>query len=342
MAPITVGDVRFTGPALAACLYFPKQLEHLLSPRSKAWITSPLVVRTLAAIIGLDLLRKTSNMLSQRVSNNGKCVKFVPSKELVLITGGCSGIGLLMAKEFAKRGAKVVIVDLNPPQETLPENIHFYQSDVTSVDAVGATASLIRKEHGDPTVLVNNAGVGTLQSILDGDEKSVRNTFDVNTISHFWTTREFVPAMVKKNHGHIVTIASMASYVVHALNVDYCCSKASALSFHEGLSSELRNIYNAPNVRTTVVNPSWIRTPLIERLINSKQWRTPVMEPEYVVNIIVDQVMAGKGGQIVLPPKLNYGTTIRGWPLWMQTGLRNWIGTELKKVRDSLEVISSS
>jgi len=63
--------------------------------------------------------------------------------------------------------------------------------------------------------------------------------------------REFLPAMIKKDKGHVVTIASMASFIVHAQNVDYSCTKASALAFHEGLLSELRNRYNAPNVKTT-------------------------------------------------------------------------------------------
>jgi short-subunit dehydrogenase len=63
--------------------------------------------------------------------------------------------------------------------------------------------------------------------------------------------REFLPAMIKKNHGHVVTIASMASFLVLAGNVDYSCSKASALAFNEGLASELKARYNAPEVRTT-------------------------------------------------------------------------------------------
>jgi short-subunit dehydrogenase len=63
--------------------------------------------------------------------------------------------------------------------------------------------------------------------------------------------REFLPAMIKKNHGHVVTIASMASFVTVAQMVDYCCTKSSALAFHEGLHSELRSRYHAPNVRTT-------------------------------------------------------------------------------------------
>lgn len=57
--------------------------------------------------------------------------------------------------------------------------------------------------------------------------------------------------MIKKNHGHVVTMSSMASFVVHAQNVDYAASKASTLAFHEGLAAELTSRYNAPDVRTT-------------------------------------------------------------------------------------------
>jgi all-trans-retinol dehydrogenase (NAD+) len=65
--------------------------------------------------------------------------------------------------------------------------------------------------------------------------------------------REFLPAMIKKNHGHVVTIASMASFVVASNIIDYGCTKASAIAFHEGLHAELRSKYNAPDVRTTWV-----------------------------------------------------------------------------------------
>ena len=57
--------------------------------------------------------------------------------------------------------------------------------------------------------------------------------------------------MARRNHGHVVTVASMASFLVHAQNVDYTCTKASALAFHEGLAQELKSRYNADKVRTT-------------------------------------------------------------------------------------------
>jgi all-trans-retinol dehydrogenase (NAD+) len=129
--------------------------------------------------------------------------------------------------------------------------VHYYKADISKSAEISAMAKVIRKEHGDPTVLINNAGISVCRPILNETEEQIRRVFEVNTISHFLTVKEFLPAMVKTSHGHIVTIASMASYSVHAAAVDYGCSKASALVFHEGLAQEIKSWYNAPKVRTT-------------------------------------------------------------------------------------------
>jgi len=134
----------------------------------------------------------------------------------------------------------------------IASNVFFYQVDISSSSQISAAAAKIRATHGNPTVLINNAGIsGHLQSIIDTPEDTVRKVFEVNTISHFLTVKEFLPAMIERNHGHVVTVASMLSYFVLANLTDYSCSKASALAFHEGLATELKNMYKAPNVRTT-------------------------------------------------------------------------------------------
>lgn len=129
--------------------------------------------------------------------------------------------------------------------------MHFYKADITSSEKLREVGGRIRAEHGEPTVLINNAGVGSNRNILDETEEQIRLTFNVNTVAHFLLFREFGPAMIRNNHGHIVTIASLASYLVHAQNVDYTCTKASALAFHEGMAQELKSRYNANKVRTT-------------------------------------------------------------------------------------------
>lgn len=132
-------------------------------------------------------------------------------------------------------------------------NVYFYKADITSPKRLPELGRQIREEHGDPTVLINNAGVGYNMNILDKTEDQLRRTFEVNTMAHFLLFKEFAPAMIKRNHGHIVTIASMASFLVHAQNVDYACTRASALAFYEGISQELKHRYNANKVHTTYV-----------------------------------------------------------------------------------------
>jgi all-trans-retinol dehydrogenase (NAD+) len=76
---------------------------------------------------------------------------------------------------------------------------------------------------------VNNAGVGLPHSILQTSNEWVTKIFQINIISHFWLTKEFLPYMVKKNKGHIVGIASMASFVCPGAIVDYGCTKAAVM-----------------------------------------------------------------------------------------------------------------
>jgi short-subunit dehydrogenase len=130
-------------------------------------------------------------------------------------------------------------------------NCFFYKVDITSSEEIHAAAKEIRAELGEPTVLVNNAGFGSATPLLQVPEDVVRKVFNVNIISHFLLVKEFLPAMVNRNHGHIVTVASMASFLTQASNVDYGCTKAAALALHEGLTQELKILYNAPLVRTT-------------------------------------------------------------------------------------------
>jgi hypothetical protein len=118
-APIRLAlfDPRITAPLLIALLYYPKNLRELLPERVHPFLTSQVVIRTLSVLLGWGVLRFVNRKLSQWAANNWKKdARFVKSQELVLISGGCSGIGKLMAEDFAKRGVRVVVLDLNSPK----------------------------------------------------------------------------------------------------------------------------------------------------------------------------------------------------------------------------------
>lgn len=122
--------------------------------------------------------------------------------------------------------------------------------DLASAPSIGKVCAQIRADHGAPTVLINNAGIASSKDILASTPESLQRTFAVNNIAQFLLVKEFLPSMIAANHGHIVTVASGNSFLPHAGNVDYACSKAGELAFHEGLTVDLRERYKAKGVRT--------------------------------------------------------------------------------------------
>lgn len=230
--------------------YIQSALTHLPEPTQQL-LRNTTAQKTLGLLVAFGLLRATNRFFSKcSLQNWTSNEPWIPTRELILLTGGCSGIGKQVMEDLARTGVRVIILDINEPTFQLPANVTFYKANITSSADIADVAKTIRANHDEPTVLINNAGVGHDGTILDEPEAKIRQTFEVNTLSHFLMVKEFLPAMVKTNHGHVITIASMASFVALGEMVDYCCTKASALAFHEGLRQELRYWYNAPNVRT--------------------------------------------------------------------------------------------
>lgn len=100
-------------------------------------------------------------------------------------------------------------------------------------------ASSIKADFGSPTILVNNAGIAKTFSVLDVPNDYLEKIMHINLISHWYTVKEFLPDMITGKKGHIISIASMASYTSVAGMVDYCVTKAGVMSFHEGCASKM-------------------------------------------------------------------------------------------------------
>ncbi|KAK6538227.1 hypothetical protein TWF694_011106 [Orbilia ellipsospora] len=318
--------------AIAAfSLYAPEQYVTPVVELYRAW-TSPEVRDIIEASFKLglcfSLVAKINHFLSVGAENNWAKDSYEWSKEVVLITGASSGYGERITELLALRGIKVITLSRTPLNETLSSyrNVHWYKCDITDSVNVAATAAQIRKKHGDPTVIVNNAGKYDKGYILDRDVKDVQKTMDVNFNSHFTIIKEFLPALIKKNHGHIVTIASLGSYATVAGGSDYYGSKSALVSLHETLRLELRHVYKAEKVRTSLINPSWTETPMV-----AKEWEsslrkrgTPILKLDDVIIPIVDIILAGYSrGPVVIPEIYSFVTGVRGWPGWIHEALQN-------------------
>ena len=129
--------------------------------------------------------------------------------------------------------------------------------------------------------------------------------------------------MIAHNHGMVVTVASFAAWVTVPDMVDYAASKAAAYAFHEGLTAELKTRYNAPKVRTVVINQGYTKTALFTGYHNDSPFLVPTLEPETVAEAIVRQVLTGKSGQVIVPKFGSTLSALAAMPHWYLVRLRS-------------------
>jgi len=189
----------------------------------------------------------------------------------VLVTGGGSGIGRLMALGAAKRGARhVVIWDMNLPAATevatevkaLGAKATAKKVDISKRSAVVAAAEEILAKIGHVDVLINNAGVVSGKNFLNLSEEDITRTYAVNTLALYWTTQAFLPTMIARDSGRLVTIASAAGLSGSATLTDYSGSKYAAVGFMESLRAELRD--QGSSVTALTVCPFYINTGMFD------------------------------------------------------------------------------
>lgn len=224
--------------------------------------------------------------------------------ELALVTGGGGGLGRLLALRLTKLGAKVIVWDIN--QDGIDETVKIVQSlggfckgykvDISNKDEVYKSANLIRAEVGDVSLLFNNAGVVSGRALLDTPDHLIERSFNVNIIAHFWTTKAFLPAMLERDHGHIVTIASLAGHVGISKLVDYCSSKFAAVGFDEALRIELECM-GAQGIFTTVICPYFIQATGMFDDVNSR-W-VPTLDSNDVADRIIESVQKNEKYAII-------------------------------------------
>lgn len=329
-----------TGALLAFLLRAPEDVIAATLQRASLPANYDLtkVKTVLKVLVGLGLTRAINNKLSSMASNSwrwGPAPGWHWPREIAVVTGGCSGIGLAIVRNLRAKGIRVAVFDIQPlPKELSKDSaIKFYHCDVTSSASVAEAAAAVRVDFGDPTILVNNAGIAVPANILDISEKALNKIFAINTISHWITCQQFLPSMVKANKGHVVTIASVASFVPLPGHADYSSTKASALAFHEALRTELRQMYNAPNVLTTIVHPDFVATPLITDFKHHlADGGVRFITAERVADETTERIFERKGGQVIIPKSSARASGLRGLPSWIQIAVHDLIGTRTAKM----------
>ncbi|KAJ7068544.1 retinal short-chain dehydrogenase/reductase [Mycena amicta] len=258
------------------------------------------------------------------------------SDQIVVITGGASGVGELLANTLAVKSVTVVVLDVKPIQSQ-NYNISYYKCDVSKWEEVDAVSKKIIEEIGQPTILINNAGVVQGKLLLDLSPEDVQQTFNVNTVSHFWTLKAFLPGMIAKKKGHIVTVASVMGMHGVAQMTDYCASKAALVSLNRSLRSELDKRYNCPEVRTTLVCPGHIHTALFSSFNAPNQFFFPTLNPIDIVKPIIQALDDTLGSTILLPFYVNFMPLLSVLPHWV-ADIATWLSKADYSMKDFVKI----
>ena len=234
----------------------------------------------------------------------------------VFITGASSGIGLALAAEYARRGATLGLVArrgeaLAAFRRSHPQNsISCYSVDVRDAEALAEAAAQFIAEHGQPDIVIANAGVSRGAVTGEGDLRTFREVMDINYFGMVATFEPFAAAMVAARRGTLVGVASVAGVRGLPGSGAYSASKAAAFAYLESLRVEMRPF----GVAVVTIAPGYVRTPMTAH----NPYPMPfLMDPERFAQKAADAI-ARKVRFAVFPwPMRIVATLLRCLPRWL-------------------------
>ncbi|MFE6926015.1 SDR family oxidoreductase [Nocardia sp. NPDC057663] len=218
---------------------------------------------------------------------------------VVAITGAARGIGLATAKALHRRGARVVIGDIDGEAVVraaagIGLDVEAVRVDITDEASFRAFLAKAEERFGALDVLINNAGIMPIGPFLEESTTLSKRVLDINVAGPMIGMRAALPGMISRGHGHIVNVSSMAGTAPIPGGLSYGASKAAVISMTETARVE----FAKSGVAFTCVLPSFTNTELVAGTTGTKFVRN--LEPEEVAEGIVGAI-AGRKPDVYLP-----------------------------------------
>jgi len=219
--------------------------------------------------------------------------------KVCIVTGAASGIGKGIAARYASEGAKVAIADLNgaAAQAAADELAANYGAEVMAVpmdvtDEAGVEAGVAQvvAAWGGVDVLVSNAGIQIVNPIDQFAYADWKKMLAIHLDGAFLTTRAVLQHMYAKKRGAIILMGSVHSKEASPLKAPYVTAKHGLL----GLSKVIAKEGAAHGVRSNVICPGFVRTPLVDKQIPEQAKELGISEEEVVKKVMLGQTVDGE------------------------------------------------
>lgn len=225
-------------------------------------------------------------------------------QKIIVITGTSKGIGEALSHYYLDQ-ANIVIGCSRKPSGFTHKNYRHFELDVSDEKAVVSMIRSIKKEFGKIDVLINNAGMASMNHLLTTSIQSVEKLFNTNFIGTFLFMREVSKVMMKQNNGRIVNFSTIAAPLKLEGEAIYAASKAAVENLTQTSSKELSPF----NITVNAIGPTPIQTDLIkavpkekiDELLNKqaiKRFGT-FEDIKHVIDFFIDEKSAFITGQII-------------------------------------------
>lgn len=190
--------------------------------------------------------------------------------EIVVVTGASRGIGQAIALELGARGATVVgTATSDKGAEAITTSLAEVNVrgtgmvlDVTDADSIAAFLKAVQDEYGNPTVLVNNAGITRDNLMMRMKDEEWDAVISTNLTSAFRMSKACLRGMMKARHGRIITISSIIGATGNPGQANYAATKAGVIGFSKSLAREI----GSRNITVNAVAPGFIDTDMTRAL----------------------------------------------------------------------------
>lgn len=219
---------------------------------------------------------------------------------IALVTGGNRGIGAQFVTDLLERGAsKVYAAARDPRKVTVPGAVPL-RLDITDPESVRAAA----EQAGDVTLLINNAGISTGASLLDGSTDEYRREFETHVLGTLAMNRAFAPVLARNGGGGILTVHSVLSWVTQPGAAAYSAAKAAQWSLTNAWRIQLAE----QGTQVTGLHVGYVDTDLTAHIDAPKSTTADVVRvaldgfeegrPEVLADALTESVKAA----LALPP----------------------------------------
>lgn len=190
-------------------------------------------------------------------------------EKVAIITGGASGIGEATASLFAREGASVVVVDINPQGLNVADRIRadggetiFLEADLSQAAAAKAVVEQTLAAYGRIDVLHNNAGVLKFGNVLDTSPEEWDRILAVNLKSAFLLSKFVIPEMIKGAGGSIINTASVGALIGVEQATAYAASKGGMIQLTRCMALD----FGMHNIRVNCICPGSTETPMLRHV----------------------------------------------------------------------------